>query len=289
MKQLAIGAMILLAVTQSNAAVSEYNVLINAAQEIPAPTGVPTGAAGFAMVAYDDATGELSWDIAWQGLSGAPVGMHFHEGSAGATGGVAVNVGDISGLTSPTIGSSVVSADFASQLLAGNSYLNIHTPTNGPGEIRGQVSPNAVSATATLDTVQEVPTPVGVSDAAGGTANFAYDPDSGMLGWRIEWNDLTGPAVGMHIHGPAGVGETAGVIVDLGALSGLESPSIGATELSPELRDVILGGQSYINIHTAQNGPGEIRGQIVPEPASRSAFLLAAVGFVCGCRRRNRN
>jgi hypothetical protein len=38
------------------------------------------------------------------------------------------------------------------------------------------------------------------------------------------------------------------------------SPSIGSTVVSDEFANYLLGGQSYINIHTARNPSGEIRG-----------------------------
>jgi len=170
MKHLSIFLTILLASTVS-AEVFDISAIINTDQEIPAPTGVSTSAAGFAHLQYDDASKELSWNIAWQDLTGDAVGMHFHSPAAiGATAGVAVNIGDISGLTSPSIGSTTITDDFATNLLAGESYINIHTPTNGPGEIRGQASPSNINLSATLDVAQEIPAPTGVPTDAGGAA-----------------------------------------------------------------------------------------------------------------------
>lgn len=287
MKQLAILLSICFAANVS-AEVFDISAIINTNQEIPAPTGVSASAAGFAHMQYDDASKELSWNIAWQDLTGDAVGMHFHAPAAvGTTAGVAVNIGDISGLTSPSIGSTIISDEFATNFLAGESYINIHTATNGPGEIRGQASPSNINLSATLDGAQEIPAPTGVPADAGGAALIAYDPASNLLGWNISWDNLSGPAVGMHFHGPAGFGETAGVQVDIGDISGLTSPSIGSTTISDELESQLLAGDWYINIHTAANGPGEIRGQVVPEPSSAFMAVLAGVGLL-GCVRRRR-
>lgn len=281
---------LLIGVTSASADVIDISAIINTTQEIPAPTGVPTGAGGFAALQYDDSTRELSWDIAWQDLSSPAVGMHFHApAAAGATSGVAVNIGNISGLTSPSVGSVVIDDAFAASLLAGESYINIHTEQNGPGEIRGQVNPGNINLTASLDTTQEIPAPTGVPMDAGGSAHIAYDPSTGMLGWNIAWDNLSGPAVGMHFHGPADPGSNAGVSVNIGDISGLASPSIGSTMISSEQAEELLAGQWYINIHTEANGPGEIRGQVVPEPATTSTLLLGVLACLGGVRRRRGN
>jgi hypothetical protein len=50
----------------------------------------------------------------------------------------------------------------------------------------------------------------------------------------------------------------------------------------------ILGGQSYINFHTTQNGGGEIRGniQVAPEPSTVGLIVLAGIGLIgLGWRR----
>jgi len=273
--------------TMAHAEVTDISAIINADQEIPAPNGVPASAGGFAHLQYDDVSKELSWNIAWQDLTGDVAGMHIHGPAAvGSTAGVAVNVGDLSGLTSPSVGSSIITDDFAMSLLAGESYINIHTAANGPGETRGQVNPSNINLFATLDTAQEIPAPNGVPEAAGGSALIAYDPTTNLLGWNISWENLTGPAMGMHFHGPAAVGDTAGVQVNIGDISGLTSPSIGSAVISDEFESQLLAGEWYINVHTAANGPGEIRGQVVPEPSS--ALMAMASGLALLCVRRSR-
>ena len=110
------------------AEVIDISAIINASQELPAPSGVASSAAGFAHLQFDDATKELSWDIAWQDLTGPATGMHFHAAAApGDTAGVALNIGGVSGLTSPSSGSMVIDDAFTADLLNGLSYINIHT------------------------------------------------------------------------------------------------------------------------------------------------------------------
>ncbi len=96
---------------------------------------------GSATMTYDNVSGMFSWNIAWSGLSGTETGMHFH-GPAGpnVAAGVQVDFGSISGISSPSIGSTVISALQGSDLLAGLWYINIHTTAVPSGEIRGQVN-----------------------------------------------------------------------------------------------------------------------------------------------------
>ena len=90
----------------------------------------------------------------------------------------------------------------------------------------------------------------------------------------------------MHFHGPAMTGETAGVQVNIGDISGLTSPSMGSTVISDEFASQLLAGDWYINIHTAANGPGEIRGQVVPEPSSALLAVLGTLAMLNIVRRR---
>ncbi len=50
--------------------------------------------------------------------------------------------------------------------------------------------------------------------------------------------------------------------MNIGEISGLSSPMIGSTVLTPEQESSLLNGQMYINIHTELNPDGEIRGQV---------------------------
>jgi len=118
-----------------------FTATIDSSQEVPANGSTGTGSA---TVVYDDTTNELEWTIQFAGLTGAATGMHFHNAPAGSNGGVEVNIGAISGLTSPSNGSTTITAGQAADLLNDNWYINIHTAANPGGEIRGQVLLQAV-------------------------------------------------------------------------------------------------------------------------------------------------
>lgn len=106
-----------------------------------ANSGAGTGSpgTGTAALQYDDASGTLSWNIAWQDLLGTPNAMHFHgPADPDVNAGVQLGIGVGS---NPTIGSAVITTGQAADLLAGLWYVNLHTSAEGGGEIRGQVLP----------------------------------------------------------------------------------------------------------------------------------------------------
>jgi hypothetical protein len=122
--------------------------------------------------------------------------------------------------------------------------------------------PRVTGASAThiamLSGDNEVPA---VTTNGNGTAFLLLDMQTNTLTWTIEYADMTGPATGAHIHGPAAAGENAEVVVDLGG-EGLESPIEGQMALDQEQVDQLVAGNWYVNVHTEANPGGEIRGQI---------------------------
>lgn len=98
-----------------------------------------------------------------------------------------------------------------------------------------------------------------------GTANLTWDPSTRMLQWSISYSGLSGPVTMAHLHGPAGADKDAGVQVWLTKKgSPAESPITGEAKLTPAQARMLMRGQLYINVHTAANPKGEIRGQVVP-------------------------
>lgn len=121
---------------------------LDGAQEVPSNASAGSGAA---TITFDDVTNELDWNIIFGGLSGAATAAHFHGPAVvGVNAGVQVNIGSISGLTSPMIGSATLSGAQATDLLAGLWYINIHTEMYPGGEIRGQVHVVPLPAAAWL-------------------------------------------------------------------------------------------------------------------------------------------
>ena len=96
--------------------------------------------------------------------------------------------------------------------------------------------------------------------AGKGTADLDYDAASKKLSWKLTYSGLTGPATAAHFHGPAAAGANAGVAVPIPNPG--SSPVEGSATLTDAQAADLMAGKYYINIHTAANPGGEIRGQV---------------------------
>jgi hypothetical protein len=111
---------------------------------------------------------------------------------------------------------------------------------------------------AALDGKAEVPAN---TSAAKGSADLDYDAASKKLSWKITYSGLSGPATAAHFHGPAEAGKNAGVAVAIP--NATASPVEGSATLTDAQAADLAAGKYYINVHTAANPGGEIRGQVM--------------------------
>ena len=110
---------------------------------------------------------------------------------------------------------------------------------------------------ATLDGKSEVPAN---TSAGTGTADLDYDAATKKLTWKLTYSGLSGPATAAHFHGPAEAGKNGGVAVAIP--NATASPAEGSAILTDEQAADLTAGKYYINVHTAANPGGEIRGQV---------------------------
>lgn len=116
------------------------------------------------------------------------------------------------------------------------------------------------SLSATLGGDQEVPA---VTTNGSGSFSGSFNSNTNMLTYSVSWQQLTGPVTDMHFHGPADIGEPAGVALAItGFNSVVQGSHSGSATLSDEQEAQLLAGKWYINLHTAMHKPGEIRGQV---------------------------
>ena len=111
---------------------------------------------------------------------------------------------------------------------------------------------------ATLNGKSEVPPNASTGT---GTADVDYDPATKKLSWVLIYSGLSGPATAAHFHGPAEPGKNAGVAVAIP--NATSSPVKGSATLTAAQAADLEAGKYYVNIHTAANPGGEIRGQVM--------------------------
>lgn len=118
-----------------------------------------------------------------------------------------------------------------------------------------------VGLTASLSAGKEVPKPKGVGGNAGGTftAGLTRKGKGGTLAWRLTFRGLTGAASSAHVH-LARAGVAGPVAVPL--CGPCRSGARGTAKLNARTANALLGGGAYVNVHTARNPAGEIRGQV---------------------------
>ena len=114
---------------------------------------------------------------------------------------------------------------------------------------------------ARLSGASEVPP---VMSNASGTAEANLNKQTNELSWTVTYSGLSGPATGAHFHGPAMAGANAGVVVPM--TGSLTSPIRGVASLTAAQVADLMAGKWYVNLHTAANPNGEIRGQIPARP-----------------------
>ncbi len=153
------------------------------------------------------------------------------------------------GFAVAALGSSTSSAALAS------TSETTTTPTSTTEQ--GKATPYA----ATLGARAEVPKATGVSSGAGGSFSVTLTDKGGSYTatWKLAFHALTGKAVAAHIH-QGKPGKAGPVLVSL--CGPCKSGAHGSAKVSAAAAKAIKSGSAYVNVHTAKNANGEIRGQV---------------------------
>ena len=117
-----------------------------------------------------------------------------------------------------------------------------------------------ISLRASLSAGNEVPPN---SSAGTGTLEASFNKANGSLSYTLHYAGLSGPAKAAHFHGPAMAGANAGVVQPFNGA--LDNPLQGTATLTAAQAADLLAGKWYVNVHTAANPGGEIRGQVVQQ------------------------
>jgi hypothetical protein len=111
---------------------------------------------------------------------------------------------------------------------------------------------------AALNAGQEIPKQVVKDQSAHGS--FSATLSGTHLVWKLTFAKLTGSATAAHIH-LGGMGKAGNVVVPL--CTPCKTGQTGTATISASLLKTIKKHGTYVNVHTAKNPNGEIRGQLV--------------------------
>lgn len=227
---------------------------LDGSQEEPPVT---TDGRGLATVYLNEDRTSALVNVTVSSLSGPITGAHIHDGVFGENGPVIfplTNEGnriqmEITGITTEQLG----------KLLGGAYYINIHTAENPAGEIRGQIFiEQDLTFVATMSGDNEVPA---VTTDAVGLGVFHYAIGQLELDVNVQFTGLSSNLVGAHLH--TGIpGENGPVAIDLADM--VDGNTIrGKVNLTLDHLGALFTNGLYVNVHTANNPGGEIRGQLL--------------------------
>ena len=139
--------------------------------------------------------------------------------------------------------------------------LGVMAAVMGLGICGTALAADSTAFGAKLSGANEVPAN---ASPGSGTLEASLDKQTSVLSWTVTYSGLTGPVKAGHFHGPAVAGANAGVA--LGFTGSVESPVKGSATLTAAQIEDLAAGKWYVNLHTAANPGGELRGQVTPTP-----------------------
>lgn len=239
---------------------------LSGANEVPAVNTNAKGLVTF-MLAEDYKT--MTINGVFDSLSGPITGCHFHTGAIGVNGPVTVNL--MSLVNGNQIdGKITVNKALLAAIHSYGIYINVHTTSNPGGEIRGQVfTETDLHFSATMTGANEVPP---VTTTATGLGSFVLNYTATKLEYKVLVAGLSGPITAAHLH-YGEVGKAGPVIYPLTFTGNTLS---GTLDVSDDFVDSLFNNKVYINVHTAANPAGEIRGQLTIN--SLITFDVEAIG-----------
>lgn len=236
---------------------------------------------GYGGVKAELTGNKLTLSGSFAGL-GSPVatdiagGAHIHRGMAGTNGpvtqplGLTLEEGGLSGIFAATDNRYELSEEDVDDLKARRKYVNIHSAENRSGELRTQLLPEATTYfVAPLSGVSET---VPVNTEAVGMAVMEVTGNVGITSGSF--NNLSAPLAtaisgGAHVHG-ALAGANSSVIFPLVSttaedlLSGTFAAADNVQGINGDFLRRLRNRATYVNVHSENYLPGEIRGQFLP-------------------------
>jgi hypothetical protein len=238
-----------------------YVAALSGAQEVPPVATTATGSATFTLSA--DRT-QLTYSVTHTVTGGTA--SHIHLAAAGENGNV---IYPFTPFGSTMTGTLTITATDADNLEQGKMYVNVHSSTYPGGEIRGQIlHPGDSLWVANLTGSQENPA---VTSTGTGTAAVILDATNSSLRYHVNTTGLT--LTNGHIH--KAIATINGGV--LHPFSPIAATMDGTITLSGTDAQDLADGRWYVNVHTAANPGGELRGQLMqPGEILYSASLSGA-------------
>jgi Cu/Zn superoxide dismutase len=227
-----------------------FTARLRGANEVPA---VNTIAKGLVTAVVEGNT--VTINGVFDSLSGPVTACHLHKNVAGANGPSFTNfLANVRG-NRIYLKTTLTNAQIA-DMMEDSVYFNVHTAANTGGEIRGQMvfETDYLCGTVALG-ANEIPA---VATTASAVGSFVVSKASGKVDYKIVANGLSGAITASHIH--FGSVATNGAVAQALTVNG--NVISGSFPITGAIFDSIFTGNAYLNIHTAANPGGEIRGQI---------------------------
>jgi len=233
-----------------------FTAHLEGTQEVPPVVGT---AQGLVTVTLSADLKTMSIHGVFSGLTGPATAAHFHVGLPGANGPVVLGLTDLFIGGNRLAGSKPLSAILLRQILNGQIYFNVHTAAHPSGEIRGQLYAEADTYFAVKANGQhEVPP---VITLAVGVGTVEYTLGGNAVRVYLTATGFSGPITVAHIHQGA-EGVNGPVVAPLVVSGNTVTGNILVSTLPANFLQKVDSGQFYINLHTAANPGGEIRGQL---------------------------
>lgn len=203
-------------------------------------------------------------------------GAHLHGGIAGSSGGVLADIAinsstGLDGAIRPGNNIFTLSEGLIDSLRRRMVYANIHTDNFRGGELRGNLRPLARNLYAASLSGKNATNPN--SSTGVGTVLIEQTGETHTLSGSFQ--NLSGDfdaSIGGGVHVHLGLtGSDGGVLAPLNVnvsqdlKSGVFPSDSNSVQLPDSIGQLLGRGGAYVNIHTTEIPPGEIRGQILPE------------------------
>jgi CHRD domain-containing protein/Big-like domain-containing protein len=255
---------------------------LSASQIFPVPVST---ASGLATLTVNVVTGMATGNVIVTGTTATTAAIF--QGFAGQTGTSQIpltqNAANPKEFDVPA--GTVLTQPQVTMLLQGSMYVQATSAAFPMGEIRGQIIPAGITVTwSPLSGLQAIPI---VATQATGTAATTVDALANNVTVFVNTTGVTGVTTVQLLNGAAGSVGTEVVALTLGTMNGtVFNPNQFSIQMFWVGPAGVMGFQNsmwYVNVTTATNPLGLLRGQIIPAPTltQLQATIFTPICSVC--------